>query len=145
MERVDGSRLPAKRRSRPVRLNSATGCRIRITVAGARDRSPFVGRRKHVVVHADRHRDEDNGVVEQVQFHTWKDQLEHAGRDRRPPEIVLQCGLNNQQGMLNMVPELDPEREGPPLQRNALEALTKYPEADQHDDGIPVMHRLRRN
>ena len=42
-------------------------------------------RREHVVVHRDDHRDEDDGVVEQVQFDARHPQLHEAGR-HRPPE-----------------------------------------------------------
>ena len=65
--------------------------------------------RKHVVIHADHHRDKDNRVIEQVQLHTREKQLQYAAWDRLVPEVVVSCGLINEQEVLNMVPELDPE------------------------------------
>jgi hypothetical protein len=62
---------------------------------------------KHVVVHADHHGDEYDRVVEEMEFDTWKDQLQNAAWDRLAPEIVMERGLPNEQEMLDVVPELD--------------------------------------
>ena len=99
----------------------------------------FTLRWKHVVIHADHHGDEYDGVVEEVEFHTWKNQLQNAARHRFAPEIVVKCGLPDQQEMLDVMPELDHEGCRPPLPRNPSESSAQYPKADEHDQGVAIM------
>ena len=101
-------------------------------------------RRKHVVVHRDHHRDEDDGVVEEVQLDARHPQLHDAGRHRPAEEVVAEQGLQLQQQVLEVVEELDPQRDRPP-QAIVLpgESRPQQPEAGQHHERVAVMQRFR--
>ena len=71
-------------------------------------------RREQVVVHRDHHRDEDDGVVEEVQLDARHPQLHDARRHRAAEEVVADDRLHLQQAVLDVVEELDPERDRPP-------------------------------
>src|SRR5580658_10560186 len=88
--------------------------RTRLPFAGAYRAPPFCRGREHVVVHPDYHRNKNDRVIEQVQLDARNHQLQHAERDRFPPEIMVHGGLRNQQQMLDMVPELDHQGDRPP-------------------------------
>lgn len=94
---------------------------------------------KHMVVHADHHGDEDDRVIEEMEFHPWKEQLQNAARNRFTPEIVVQRGLRDQEEMLDVMPELDHQGCRPPLPRNASESFAKHPKAGEHDQGVAVV------
>jgi len=96
-------------------------------------------RRKHVVVHTDHHRDEHDRVVKEVQFDPREDQLQNAARYWFSPKIVVKRGLPDQQKMLNVMPELNPERDHPPRVRNSGKALPEHPKTDQHHQGVAVV------
>src|SRR5579864_642718 len=116
---------------------------FRMPCAGAFGVLLFALRRKHVVIHSHDHRDEDDGVVEQMKLDPGNPQLREAGRDRRMKPIMARNCLVLQNAMLNVVPELDPERDHPPGVGNPGETLPQDPQADKHDQGIAVMQRLR--
>ena len=102
------------------------------------------GRREQVVVHGDHHRDEHDGVVEEVQFDPRHPQLHEARGDRPPEQVVTQERLRLQQAVLDVVEELDPERGHPPeVIRFAGEAFPQGPEAHQHDQRVAVVHASR--
>ena len=75
--------------------------------AGAGHSPQFTLGWKHVVVHADYHGDEYDRIIEEMEFHSWKEQLQNAAWNRLAPEIVVERGLRNQEEVLNMMPELD--------------------------------------
>jgi len=66
------------------------------------------GAREEVAVHADCHRNEHDGVVEQVQLDLREPDLRDAGRDGSAEEVVMRESLVEQQPMLDVMPELDP-------------------------------------
>src|SRR5580704_4400285 len=99
--------------------------------------------RKHVVIHRDHHRDEHDRVVEEMQLNPGENQLQDAARYRLTPEIMVSRSLPDQQKMLDVMPELNPKRNHPPGMRSSGKALAKNPEADQHHQGIAVVHSLR--
>jgi hypothetical protein len=69
---------------------------------------------EHVIVHSHDHRNENYGVVEEMQFNAGDPELDDTDRDRRTEKIVSGDGLPLQQSMLDVVPELNAERDRPP-------------------------------
>jgi hypothetical protein len=65
-------------------------------------------------VHGDDHRQEHHRVVEQVQLDAGQDQLQDAGRHGLAGQEVAGLRLQQQQQVLDVVPELDAERDHPP-------------------------------
>ena len=89
----------AEKLKRPTSLRCA-GFRVHflfIPLASADGQAFFSLARKHVVVHADHHWDENNCVVKKVELHAREEQLENAARDRFAPEIMVRRRLNNQE------------------------------------------------
>jgi hypothetical protein len=76
-----------------------------------------------VIVHGDDHGNENDRVIEEMQFNPGKEELEHVEGHWLAHEIVMQRGLANQEEVLNMVPELDPERDHPPGVAAACKSL----------------------
>src|ERR1700722_17942447 len=81
--------------------------------------------RKHVVIHGDDHGDEHDRVIEKMEFNPGKDQLQYAARHRLAPKIMVRGGLPDQQKMLDVVPELDPESDHPPGMGDSGKAFAK--------------------
>src|SRR5262245_52118975 len=81
-------------------------------VPGARAllRHFFIGGRKHMVVHRNHHRDEHDGVVEEMQFDARHPVLDEAGGYWPTEEIVTADRLNLQQQVFEMVEELNAQR-----------------------------------
>src|SRR5271163_1352783 len=98
--------------------------------AGARRLFLLVRGREHVIVHRDHHGNEDDRVVEEMEFDSREKKLQDATRYRLMPEIVVRCGLPDQQKMLDVMPELDPEGDHPPGMRNSGESFTEDPETN---------------
>jgi len=98
--------------------------------------------REHVVIHRDHHGDEHDRVVEEMKLDPRKKKLEDAARFRLMPEIVVRHRLPDQQEVLDVMPELDPERDHPPGMRDAGEPFSEYPETDQHDQRVTVVQNL---
>src|SRR6185437_8800417 len=110
--------------------------------------APFAGavriplltrRREHVIVHADHHGNENNRVVEKMQFHAGEIQLQHAARYRLVPEVVMSGCLVDEQEVLNVMPELDHQSNRPPCERPAGKTFTEDPNSDQHYQSIAVV------
>ena len=72
-------------------------------------------RREHVVIHRDHHRDEDDRVVEEVQLDARHPQLQDARRHRPAEQVLAEQVLPLQQEVLDVMKELDRQRDGPPL------------------------------
>src|SRR6185437_481947 len=107
--------------------------------AGAVRIPSFTLWREHVIVHADHHGNENDRVIEKMQFYTGKEQLQHAARHRFMPEVVVGRGLVNEQKVLNVMPELDYQRDRPPSERSSGKTLPKHPNPDQHDQSVAIM------
>ena len=103
----------------------------------------FVRGREHVVVHPDHHRDEDDRVVEEVKLDAWNPDLRDAQGHGRAEQVLPQDGLRLKKRVLDVVPELNAERDRPPGQGAALESAAHRPDADEHDQGVGVMQQLR--
>src|SRR5882672_8260579 len=88
---------------------------------------------KHVVVHPDDHGNEYDRVVKKMQFHSRENQLQKAAWNRLAPEIVMECGLPDQQEMLDVMPELDRQGCRPPRPRSPGESFAEHPKPYQHD------------
>src|ERR1700722_4606974 len=97
---------------------------------------------KHVVIHADDHRDKHDRVIKKMEFNPREEQLKYAARYRFTPKIVMDSRLPDKQKMFDMMPELYPERDHPPRIGNSREALPQHPNADQHHQGIAIMQRF---
>ena len=97
-----------------------------------------------MVVHADHHRNEHDRVVEKVYFDAklWKQQLQKTDRHRRAEPVVMCKRLPLQNEVLEVMPELDHERDGPPLTRSSGEAFSQRPDPDQHHERVTVVQRL---
>ena len=76
-----------------------------------------MGRRKHVVVHADNHRNENDRVIEEVKFYTGNIKLDETHRNRRAPKVLADEDLSLQDRVFYVVPELDAEGDHPPFVR----------------------------
>ena len=63
---------------------------------------------------ADHHRDEHDGVVEEVQLDARHPQLDDARRHRPAEQVLSEQVLALQQEVLDVVEELDRERDRPP-------------------------------
>src|SRR5689334_11675473 len=63
--------------------------------------------RKHVVVHRDHHRNEHDGVVEQMELDPRHPVLDKARRHRTTKEVMSSDRLNLQQQMFEMMEELN--------------------------------------
>ena len=74
----------------------------------------FPGRREQVVVHRDHHRNEDDRVVEEMQLDARHPQLQQAGRHRPAQQVLAENRLPLQQRVLDVMEELNPERQHPP-------------------------------
>src|ERR1700722_10100987 len=114
--------------------------------------TPFTGavrvptlilRRKHVVVHRNHHGNEDDRIVKKMQFDARENHLENAEWNRFAPKIVMSRGLPDQQKMLNVMPELNPESDHPPGMGNSSKSFAQEPKAGQHDQRITVMKGFR--
>ena len=92
-----------------------------------------------MVVHCHHHRHEHYCVVEKVKLNTGNNQLQDAHGHRRPEQVVVQGSLPDQQGMFNVVPELNHERYRPPLLRCPGKPFTQNPNADQHDQRVAIV------
>src|SRR5215204_5417202 len=51
-------------------------------------------------------------------------------------------GLPLQHRVFDVMPELNDERDGPPLARGACKSFAKHPDADEHHDRVAVMQQL---
>ena len=65
-----------------------------------------------------------------------------ARRDRRIEEVAPDDHLHLQQRVLDVVPELDPERHHPPPPGTRYEARAQDPEPDEHDEGVRIVQPL---
>src|SRR5262245_53679780 len=66
--------------------------------------SPGVRRRwEHVVVHRNDHRDEDDGVVEQVELDAWHPHLHQARRHWPSTKVVARRGLDDEEQVLDVM------------------------------------------
>src|SRR5580700_1913376 len=77
--------------------------------AGAGGVLRLTGGRKHVIVHANDHGDEDDRVVEEVELDAGKEELQNAARHGLSPEVVMNRRLQDEQEVLDVMPELDHE------------------------------------
>src|SRR5271168_4511422 len=103
-----------------------------IPFAGADRQALLTFGGKHVVVHPDDHGDKNDGVVKKVQLYARKEQLQHAHRNGLAPKIVMHGGLRDQQQVLDVMPELDDQRDGPPCAAGAGKTFAQDPNPDQH-------------
>lgn len=143
------ARGPARHKERPMHcvLTHRLGCDCFYWPAphraATRGRLLCPGR-KHVVVHADYHRDEDDRVVKEMYLSPKlrKHQLQETDWDRRAKPVVLRNGLPLQNCMLDVMPKLDHERDGPPFTRSPGETFPEHPKSNEHHDGIAVVQQL---
>src|SRR5437879_1698872 len=75
------------------------------------------GAREHVIIHGHDHRDEDHGVVEQVQLESRDPQLQDAGGSSGSEQRPAGDDLPLKQPVLDVMPELDHQRREPPQAR----------------------------
>src|SRR3954471_4393441 len=98
--------------------------------------------RIYVIVHSDYHRNEDDGVVEQMKLDAREPDLSNARRHLSAEPEVMSVGLVEQDEMLEVVPDLNPERNHPPLVRSTGESATQHPKTDQHHQCEAVVKRF---
>lgn len=98
-----------------------------------------------MVVHGDHHRNEYDGVVEEMYFcaKLRQQQLQETDWDRRAKPVVMSEGLPLQDRVFDVMPELDRESNGPPFPRRTRKTLSQHPNSNQHHDRIAVMQNLR--
>lgn len=99
--------------------------------------------REHVVVHAGNHGNENNGVVEKMEFNSGNKHLHNAGGRGRSKQIMVEGRLSDEQKMLKVVPELDYQSHCPPLARSPAKSFAQEPDPDEHDQSIPVVQDFR--
>lgn len=105
-------------------------------------RRRFTRWREHVIVHADHHRDEHDRVIEQVQFYTRENQLQEAYGHRGMKPILVSERLILQYSVLNVMPELNHQRNCPPCAGCSCEPLAQHPNSDQHDQRVGVVENF---
>src|SRR6266542_2751281 len=88
------------------------------------------------------HRHGHDRVVEQVQLDTWEPELEHAGGHRPAEQVPARDRLAEQEQVLEVVPELDHESDGPPPTRPPDERRPQQRQPQQHDGREPVVQLL---
>src|SRR5437868_13528963 len=88
-------------------------------------------RRIYVIVHRDYHRNENDGVIEQMKLDAREPDLSNARRNLSAEPEVMSVGLVELDEMLEVVPDLNPERHHPPLVRSSGESATPHTTADQ--------------
>src|SRR5688572_18350383 len=102
-----------------------TQSRLGLSPPACACRGRFPLRWKHVVIHAQYHRDENDAVVEEMQFDPGNPHLDDAHWYRRTHKVMPQDRLSLEERMLHVVPELNDESNGPPLERLTMESLSK--------------------
>src|SRR6476646_4637394 len=103
-------------------VNAEISTNLRLGSAGhptiPRARAPRTNRFgrwwEHVVVHRNHHRDEHDGVVEQMELDARDPVLDEARRHRTAEKIVSGDRLNLQQQVLEVMEELNTQRNCPP-------------------------------
>jgi hypothetical protein len=81
-----------------------------------------------------------------VQFDTWDPELRQARRHRPVEERRAENRLQLQQSVLDVVEELDGQRDRPPVSRDRFhEARPQDEQADQHDERVGVVEHFRRD
>src|SRR6266540_2302162 len=101
--------------------------------------------RAEVEIHPDHHWDEHHRVVEQMKLHPGDHELKDAGRHLHAEQEGVGLRLDEQQQVLDVVPELDDQRHGPPELRTTREPTPQYPKTDEHHHGVPVMEPFLRD
>src|SRR2546423_224003 len=81
----------------------------------------------HVVVHRDHHRGEHNGIVDEVQLDSGNPDLSDARRRRRAEQVMARERLIEEQAVLDVMPELDPESDHPPRVGAADKSSSQHP------------------
>ncbi len=71
-----------------------------------------------------------------------KQQLQKTNRHWRAEPRMMCESLILQNRVLDMMPKLDRERDGPPFTRCACKTFSQGPDTDEHHDGVPVVHQL---
>src|ERR1051326_7928309 len=113
-----------------------------VVSAAARHSLGVTHGRVQMIVHPHRHRDENDRIVDEVQLDPRNPDLTDARRDRAAKEVMVRVRLIEQQRVLEMMPELDPEGDHPPAPGPSDESLSEHPKADEHDQGKDVVQSL---
>src|SRR5678815_2912440 len=97
-----------------------------------------------MVVHANDHRHEHNRVVEEMYLDAklGKQQLQKTNRHWRAEPRVMCESLILQNCVLDVMPKLDHERDGPPPTRGAGKTFSQRPDTNEHHDRVTVVHQL---
>jgi archaeosine synthase beta-subunit len=103
----------------------------------------LLGGREQVVVHSDHHRDEHDRIVEEMKLDTRQPQLQHARGHWTAEQVVARGRLNDQQQVLDVMPELDAERHRPPPPIfHAGKPRTEDPQPNQHHQRVGVVQHF---
>src|SRR5207249_10293016 len=108
------------------------GCGVKTQRAATARARGFWRTREQMVVHADHHRHEDQRVVDEMQLEPRNEQLNDARGLRGAEQRMAGDDLPLQQGVLDVMPELDDQSSNPPASRASDEARQKRPNARQH-------------
>src|SRR5438477_12489088 len=111
--------------------------------ARARGFRRLARRRIHVIVHRHHHRNEYDRVVEQMQLDSWNPDLADTRRDFAAEPEVMRLRLIEQNEMLEVVPELNPESDHPPRMRPPGKSFPQNPETNHHYQRKAVMEHFR--
>ena len=95
-----------------------------------------------VIVHGYHHRDEYKRIVNEMQLDTRDPDLADARRHRAAEPVLMRLRLVKENEVLEVMPELNPERDHPPFVRSARKTLSQNPEPDEHHEGETVVQRL---
>ncbi len=99
----------------------------------------FAWRVPNVVVRAHQQRQQDDRVVEHVQLHPGEDELHDARGGGGSEQVLPQDGLTEQEGVLEVVPDLDDEGGRPPIPRPPAKG---WPEEGQPDQDRRVVREV---
>src|SRR4029434_4578983 len=103
-----GNARPVATAGRPMALTvSHRGGHCVLPIARALLSPGVLLRWEHVVVHRNDHRDEDDGVVEQMELDARNPDLHEARRHRPSAQVVARRGLDDEEQVLDVMEELD--------------------------------------
>src|SRR5687768_3418262 len=96
-----------------------------------------------MVVHRDHHWNENQHVVDEMKLDPRNPDLADArGHAASEPELLV-LRLIKQNEVLEMMPELNPERDHPPCMRRPRESFPEHPQPDQHHKSESVVEHFR--
>lgn len=93
-------------------------------------------------IHGDDHRNENQGIINEMQFRPGEPDLEDTGRNLTAKEVGSNNSLPLKQGMFDEMPDLDCEGDVPKCAGKTGETGPQEEQTDEHEDGITPMEQF---